>query len=282
MTQKTRESAAAFLAIDNQLVSDLLIGFIRDEVGKVGFKQVVVGVSGGVDSALVLALCTRALGPQSVHAILMPYRTSAQSSTDDAVTVCETLEVRHETVDISPAIDAYFAQQPEASRARRGNKMARERMAVLYDLSFARDALVVGTSNKSELLLGYGTVHGDMAHAINPIGDLYKTQVFSLSAFLGIPEQILNKPPSADLWEGQSDEADLGFTYAEVDALLFHLVDERFGVEELQGLGFTPELVDKVVGRVRGSQYKRRLPVIAKVGPRTINREFRYPRDWGK
>jgi NAD+ synthase len=212
----------------------------------------------------------------------MPYRTSAQSSTDDALAVCDELGVTHEVIEISPAIDAYFGNQRGASRARRGNKMARERMAVLYDLSFAHDALVVGTSNKTELLLGYGTVHGDMAHAINPIGDLYKTQVFSLASFLGIPEQILNKPPSADLWEGQSDESDLGFTYAEVDALLFHLVDERFGLEEMRELGFDKELVDRVLGLVRGSQYKRRMPVIAKVGPRTINREFRYPRDWGK
>lgn len=282
MTQKTKESAAAYLAIDNQLVSELLVGFIRDEVRKVGFHQAVVGVSGGVNSALVLALCARALEPPNVHAVLMPYRTSAQSSADDALAICDVLGVAYQIIEISPAIDAYFGNQRDASRARKGNKMARERMAVLYDLSFAHDALVVGTSNKTELLLGYGTVHGDMAHAINPIGDLYKTQVFSLASFLGIPEQILNKPPSADLWEGQSDESDLGFTYAEVDALLFHLVDERFGLEEMRELGFDQELVEKVLGLVRGSQYKRRMPVIAKVGPRTINREFRYPRDWGK
>jgi NAD+ synthase len=282
MTQKTRESAAAFLAINDRLVGEILVGFIRDEVGKVGFEQVVVGVSGGVDSAVVLALCTRALGPASVHAVLMPYRTSAQSSSDDAIALCDSLGVAYEVLDISPAIDAYFERQPDAGRARRGNKMARERMTVLYDLSFARDALVVGTSNKTELLLGYGTVHGDMAHAINPVGDLYKTQVFSLAAFLGILDEILTKPPSADLWEGQSDEDDLGFTYAEVDAILFHFIDERFSVEELHPLGFEPALVDKVVRRVRDSQYKRRLPVIAKLGPRTIDRDFRYPRDWGK
>jgi NAD+ synthase len=282
MTQKTKESAAGSLAIDNQLVSELLTGFISDEVRKVGFQQVVIGVSGGVDSALVLALCARALGPENVHAILMPYRSSAQSSTDDAITACQVFGVDHEIFDISPAIDAYFSAQPDASRARRGNKMARERMSVLYDLSFERNALVVGTSNKSELLLGYGTVYGDMAHALNPVGDLYKTQVFSLAAFLDIPQEILSKPPSADLWEGQSDEADLGFTYADVDALLFRLIDERYSPEELPGLGFDSQLITEVLRRVRESQYKRRPPVIAKLGGRTIDREFRYPRDWGK
>jgi NAD+ synthase len=282
MTLKTDGSAADSLAIDNSLVSELLIGFIRDEVRKVGFDKVVIGVSGGVDSALVLALCARALGPENVHAVLMPYRTSAQSSADDAVAACQAFGVEYEVVDISPAIDAYFSSQPEAGRARRGNKMARERMSVLYDLSFARDALVVGTSNKSELLLGYGTVYGDMAHALNPIGDLYKTQVFSLSAYLGVPDAILNKPPSADLWEGQSDEADLGFTYADVDAVLVRLVDERYSPDELLNLGFDADLVAEVMRRIRGSQYKRRLPVIAKLGGRTIDRDFRYPRDWGR
>ena len=279
---KPNVSAAESLAIDTQLVSELLGGFVRDEVTKVGFSDVVIGISGGVDSAVTTAIAVGALGAEHVHGLLMPYRTSSSDSVADAQLVCERFGVKPEIVDISQQIDAYFAGDPEASRARRGNKMARERMSVLYDVSFARNAMVVGTSNKSELLLGYSTIHGDAAYAINPIGDLYKTQVFSLAEHLDVPEPVRVKPPSADLWEGQTDEDDLGFTYATVDALLFALVDERRTPVELYDLGFDQQLVQKVIDRVQNSQYKRRPPLIAKVGNRTIEREFRYPRDWGR
>ena len=173
------------------------------------------------------------------------------------------------------------ARVPDADQRRRGNKMARERMAVLYDQSWAQRALVIGTSNKTELLLGYGTVHGDMAHALNPLGDLYKTQVFALARALGLPQAVVEKPPSADLWEGQSDEEELGFQYAIVDLLLHHMIDERATRAELRALGFEDDFVDNVAGRVRDSQYKRRPPLIAKLSGRTIDRDFRYPRDWG-
>ena len=280
-TPRTSESAASSLAIDTGVVETLLTGFIREEVRKAGFDDVVVGASGGVDSSLVVALAARSLGAQHVHAVSMPYRTSNADSIADARAVADRFGVSLEIVDISPEIDAYFERFAEADRTRRGNKMARERMTVLYDLSMRQRALVLGTSNKTELLLGYGTLFGDMASALNPIGDLYKTQVYMLGRALELPDAVLTKAPSADLFAGQTDEADLGLTYAVIDDILFHAVDERRSRDELIGLGFDAQTVDSVLHRVRTSQYKRRLPVIAKVSQRTIDRDFRYPRDWG-
>jgi NAD+ synthase len=185
------------------------------------------------------------------------------------------------TVDITRQIDAYFESQPSASRLRRGNKMSRERMSILYDLSASRAALVLGTSNKTELLLGYGTLHGDLASALNPIGDLYKTQVRALARHVGVPEHIIAKAPSADLWEGQSDEADLGFSYSEVDQLLFLLVDSRVTRKEALERGFPEAFVTRIETLIRGSQFKRRLPMIAKISGRTVTSDFLYARDWG-
>ncbi len=273
--------SAAALSIDVALVRDILVGFVRNEVRKVGFERVVIGLSGGVDSALSATLACAALGPANVLPFLMPYSTSSADSEADARAVCAMLGLTATVVDISPQVDAYFERFPEADRARRGNKMARERMTVLYDMSFAHSALVIGTSNKTELLLGYGTLFGDMASALNPLGDLYKTQVFALARGMDLPERVVDKPPSADLWEGQSDEEELGFGYALVDALLYHMVDERRSRAELRGLGFDDPFVDDVRRRVRRSQYKRRPPIIAKLSSRTIDRDFRYPRDWG-
>ncbi|MEA2670623.1 MAG: synthase [Chloroflexota bacterium] len=276
-------SAADALSIDTAVVTEILLGFIRDEVGKVGFDRVVLGLSGGIDSALVAALAARALGPEQVVPVIMPYRSSSPESEADARTVASALGLMDPmVVDISPQVDAYFDRFPDADRGRRGNKMARERMSILYDLSWAHRALVIGTSNKTELLLGYGTVHGDMAHALNPLGDLYKTQVFAMARALDLPRRVVEKPPSADLWEGQSDEQELGFQYAVVDMLLYHMVDERRTRDELRALGFADEFVDDVGRRLRDNQYKRRLPLIAKLSARTIDRDFRYPRDWGR
>jgi NAD+ synthase len=276
-------SAADALSIDTAVVTEILLGFIRDEVGKVGFDRVVLGLSGGVDSALVAALAARALGPEQVVPVIMPYRSSSPESEADARTVASQLGLMDPlVVDISPQVDAYFDRFPDADRGRRGNKMARERMSVLYDLSWAHRALVIGTSNKTELLLGYGTIHGDMAHALNPLGDLYKTQVFAMARALELPRRVVEKPPSADLWEGQSDEQELGFQYAVVDMLLYHMVDERRTRDELRALGFDDEFIDLVGRRLRDNQYKRRLPLIAKLSARTIDRDFRYPRDWGR
>lgn len=280
MTQTVNPADA--LGIDTAVVERILVGFIREEVRKVGFERVVIGLSGGIDSALSAALAQRALGPDNVVPVIMPYRTSNPQSEADARTVCKAFGLTPERVDISPQIDAYFERFPDADRGRRGNKMARERMAVLYDMSMAHRALVVGTSNKTELLLGYGTVYGDMASALNPLGDLYKTQVWAMARHIGIPQDVIEKPPSADLWEGQSDEQELGFQYAVVDVLLYYMVDERCTREELRAMGFEDAFVEDIARRVRDSQYKRRPPLIAKLSARTIDREFRYPRDWGR
>jgi NAD+ synthase len=211
----------------------------------------------------------------------MPYKTSSEATRRDSRAVIEQLGVRTVDVPITAAIDAYFAGFPDAAQLRRANKCARERMTVLYDQSAAFQGLVVGTSNKSELLLGYGTQFGDMASAVNPVGDLYKTQLYQLAVHLGVPEEILGKAPTGDLWVGQTDEGELGFAYAEVDALLVLLVDRRWRRAELVRAGFDPEFVDRVAAMVRRNHYKRRMPVIAKLSHRTMDRDFRYARDWG-
>jgi NAD+ synthase len=270
------------LALNADIVLPLLEGFIRNEVGKVGMARVVVGLSGGIDSSVSAFLAARALGPTGVVAVMMPYRTSDPASLADARRVVDALGVRAVVISITEQVDPYFDRFPGMDRLRRANKMARERMTILYDQSLAEDALVLGTSNKTELLLGYGTIYGDMASALNPIGDLYKTQVRQLARELGVPKEILDKAPSADLWPGQTDETELGFTYEDVDRLLFHMVDKRCSEAELAELGFAAQFVQVVSRRLQMSQYKRRLPLIAKVSSRTIDRDFRYPRDWGR
>ena len=264
------------------LLRRILVAFIRDEVRKVGVERVVLGLSGGVDSSLAAFLAAEALGRENVLGIRMPYKTSSRDSLDDAQAVADALRMPSLTIDISAQVDAYFEHHPDADRRRRGNKMARERMTILYDHSARWQALVLGTSNKTELLLGYGTLHGDMASAVNPLGDLYKTQVWALAEAIGVPASIIRKNPSADLFQGQTDEDDLGFRYREVDELLYLMVDERYSTAELEAAGFDPAFVRRVAGMVRGSQFKRRLPVIAKVSQRTIDRDFRYARDWGR
>jgi len=276
----TRELDAAQLELDPAAIADVLVRFLRIETERCGFDRVVFGLSGGIDSAVVAYLATRALGPESVTGILMPYRTSNPGSLTDACLVVDDLGIGAETVDISGMVDAFERTTTAPTALRLGNVMARARMIVLYDRSAANHALVLGTSNKTELLLGYGTLHGDMASALNPIGDLYKTQVRALAAHLGVPESIRRKPPSADLWTDQSDEKELGFAYAEVDRLLVLLVDARIGREAAIAAGFAPVLVDRVTRMIVGSQFKRRPPVIAKISTRTIGWDFRYPRDW--
>lgn len=264
------------------LLRKLLVSFIANEVQKVGLNRVVVGLSGGVDSSLSALLAAEALGPENVLGILMPYKTSSPESLAHAELVARQSTIESMTIDITPQIDAYYERFPDADQRRRGNKMARERMTILYDHSARWNALVLGTSNKTELLLGYGTLHGDMASAINPLGDLYKTQVWALAEAVGVPEPIVTKKPSADLWAGQTDESELGFSYREVDRLLYLMVDERRSRAELLAAGFADKLIDDVMQRIMNSQFKRRLPVIAKVSHRTIDRDFRYARDWGK
>lgn len=256
--------------------------FLQEELGKTGLKGVILGLSGGVDSALACALAVHALGPERVLAVKMPYRTSSPASEADADAILSRLGLRAERVDISPMVDAYFEGAPEAPPLRRGNFMARVRMAVLFDRSAREGYLVLGTSNKTELLLGYGTWYGDMASSLNPIGDLYKGQVWQMARHMGLPESIIAKVPSADLWPGQSDEGEMGLTYAQADSILCLLVDERYTVEEVAAMGIPLALVQKVLGMVEASQYKRRLPIIAKLSGRTVGIDFRYPRDWGR
>jgi NAD+ synthase len=267
---------------NTKLLREILVAFIRNEVEKTGLKRVVVGLSGGVDSSLSAMLAAEALGPKNVLAIMMPYKSSNPESRADAETVIEKSGVQSLLVDITPQIDAYFERFPDADARRRGNKMARERMTILYDHSARWNALVLGTSNKTELLLGYGTLYGDMASAVNPLGDLYKLQVWALAEAVGVPLAIVNKAPSADLWHGQTDEGDLGFSYREVDHLLYLMVDQRYTRAELIAAGFAARFIDEISSRIMNSQFKRRMPVIAKVSQRTIDRDFRYSRDWGK
>ena len=211
----------------------------------------------------------------------MPYKTSSEATRRDSQAVISALGLPTLDVPITAQVDAYFAAFPGASRMRLANKCARERMTVLYDQSAAFEGLVIGTSNKTELLLGYGTQFGDLASAINPIGDLYKTQLRQLAAHLGVPREVLDKEPSGDLWVGQTDEGELGFTYADVDRLLIMLVDRRWQPAQLARAGFDMAFIERVLGMIRRNQYKRRLPVIAKLAHRTMDRDFRYPRDWG-
>lgn len=280
--QSALQSSTVEIPTNVALLRKILTSFIRNEVEKIGLRRVVVGLSGGVDSSLSAMLAAQALGPNNVMGILMPYRTSSPDSTAHAELVVRKSSIQSLTIEITPQIDAYFERFPDADQRRRGNKMARERMTILYDHSARWDALVLGTSNKTELLLGYGTLYGDMASAINPLGDLYKTQVWALAEEVGVPDVIVQKKPSADLWAGQTDEGEMGFTYREVDQLLYLMVDQRYSRPELITAGFSERFVDEVTLRIMNSQFKRRLPVIAKVSQRTIDRDFRYARDWGK
>ncbi len=269
-------------ALNPEVTRHVLTRFIVAEAGKVGFKRVVVGLSGGIDSSLSAALAVEALGSENVLGVMMPYKTSSPASAGDAELLADQLKVPTLTVEITEMVGPFFRLHPDMPNKRRGNIMARMRMVVLYDQSEAFGGLVLGTSNKTELLLGYGTLFGDMASAINPIGDLYKTQVRVLSRAVGIPDPIIAKPPTADLWEGQSDETEMGLTYESVDQVLYYLIDERYSPDEIVALGFDEPLVRRVVDMVKASQFKRRLPLIAKVSARTIDRDFRYPRDWGR
>jgi NAD+ synthase len=269
------------LKLPPRIVREMLVQFIRDEVRNAGFSRGIVGLSGGVDSALVTLLAAEALGKDNVTALLLPYRTSNPASAADAARVALQAGVRTETVDITPMVEPFFHSGNGMDNVRKGNVMARQRMIVLYDRSARESALVIGTSNKSEILLGYGTQFGDTACALNPIGDLYKTQVWQLAEEAGVPADIIGKKPTADLWEGQTDETELGFSYKLADRLLYCMVDERRTDPELIELGFEKNFILKVRELVRRNQFKRRPPVIAKISHRTVNVDFRYSRDWG-
>ena len=269
------------LVINTDVARMILTGFIKSEITRVGYSRAVINLSGGLDSALSCALAVEALGAENVLALRLPYQTSSSDSLEHAQLMIDQFKVQSKTFDITNMVDPLIEHQPDMSNTRKGNIMARSRMIVLYDQSEAFKGLPIGTSNKTEILLGYSTLWGDMASALNPIGDLYKTQVRQLSRALDIPAPIIDKAPSADLWIGQTDESELGFTYEQVDKLLFLLVDQRYSVQECIEEGFDESFVNSVMTRVRRFQFKRMMPPIAKVSNRTIGYDFLYLRDWG-
>lgn len=269
------------LTINTDVARQILTGFIRSEVTRAGFSRAVINLSGGLDSALSCVLAVQALGAENVLALRLPYRTSSPDSLEHAQLIIDRFLIPSETIDITDMVDPLIERDSNISNTRKGNIMARSRMIVLYDQSQVFNGLPIGTSNKTEILLGYTTMWGDMASALNPNGDLYKTQVRQLSRALGVPSVIIEKPPSADLWVGQTDEGELGFTYEEVDKLLYLLVDQRFSAQECVEEGFGEAFVYAVITRIRRNQFKRMMPPVAKLSNRTVGYDFLYLRDWG-
>ena len=266
------------LEIDTGIARRVIGEFIRGQLRQAGFERAVLGLSGGIDSALVAFLTAEAIGAEQLLCVLMPYRTSSPASRADAEEVVRRLGSASEVVDISPMVDGFYGPESDASAMRRGNFMARMRMSVLYDRSVTWGGLVVGTGNKTESLIGYTTVFGDSACAFNPIGDLYKSQVRQLAAAMGVPDSIIAKAPSADLWPDQTDEGEGGFSYPELDRLLFWRIDKRRSIDEVVALGFERSLVERVDKMVAGAEFKRQVPPIAKLGPRTAGVDYLYPR----
>jgi len=269
------------LSIDVNLVRKILTGFIHDEITRASYSRAVVNLSGGIDSAVSFFLAVEALGAQNVLAIRLPYKSSSADSLEHSRLLIDQTGSPSVTIPITDMVDPLINREAEMNAVRKGNIMARARMIVAYDQSEVFKGLVLGTGNKTEILLGYTTLFGDSACALNPIGDLYKTQVRQLAHALAIPEVIISKPPSADLWAGQTDEGELGFSYENVDKLLFLLVDQRYRPEECVEAGFDEKFVHAVVERIRKYQFKRTLPPIAKLSSRTVGYDFLYLRDWG-
>lgn len=272
--------AAIDLTLDPPVTVGLLTTFICNQFEAKGFKHAVLGVSGGVDSALGVALLITALGAEHVTGLAMPAAQSDPQSLKDARAVASTFGIKVIEKPIGGMINSMFAGQQDVDKVRIGNAAARFRMIQLFDYSMKNRALVIGTSNKTELLLGYGTWYGDLACSINPLGDLYKTQVWDLAGWLGVPDEVVNKPPTADLWKGQTDEGELGFTYEEVDRLLYLMIDRDYSFDALQGLGFKPAFIRRVVDMISKSQFKRSLPSIPKLSMKTVGIDFHLARDW--
>jgi NAD+ synthase len=276
------DETAPLPQVDPAQAIEIIVAFIRSQMQQAGFARLVIGLSGGVDSAAVAFLAARAIGPENLLAVRMPYRTSSAASETDALRVVEALGCRTERVDITPMVEPMLqlitGDDDAALNVRRGNVMARQRMIVLYDRSAAEDALVIGTSNKTEALLGYGTLHGDMAAALAPIGDLYKTQLRAVARELGVPEEVVAKAPSADLWPGQTDEGELGRSYESLDRALYALVDRRWTVDRCVRAGLPRDLVEWVERRVARMEFKRQLPPVAKLSLRTPGIDHLYPR----
>ena len=270
------------MKINEADVEKFLTKFIQTELYKFNIKKAVFGLSGGLDSTVTAFLASRALGANNVTGLIMPYGDSFPKDIEEAEDVAHTLGIHSETIDISPSVDAFYSRYPTKKRVLVGNKMARERMSILYDFSARQNALILGTSNKTELLLGYGTIHGDMACAINPIGDLYKTQIRQLGRHLGVPANILTKAPTAGLWDGQTDEDDFGLSYDEIDKILLQLIDKKKSRDELISSGFAKKNVDKIINMIKNSEFKRRMPPIAKLSELTADSDTLYPYDQDK
>ncbi|MEO8447412.1 MAG: NAD+ synthase [bacterium] len=270
------------MKLSNKFTEKILTEFIKNEMFRIGISKAVIGLSGGIDSAVSTYLAVNALGKENVTCLLMPYKTSSEESVTDAMRIVDDLKIPYKKIEITEIVDSFIDKinDKEISNVRKGNIMARVRMILLYDESASENSLVIGTGNKTEILLGYTTVFGDSACAINPVGDLYKTQLRSLAEHLGVPDQIISKKPSADLWKGQTDEEELGFTYEKVDEYLYKKVDERFPDDELKILGYDEKFMQRVNSLIIRSQFKRLPPLIAKISNRTVNVDFRYNRDW--
>lgn len=270
------------MKINGAFVEKILVKFIREELYKFGYKKGILGLSGGLDSSVCAFLAAKALKPKNVIGLIMPYGDTFREDVKDARSIARHLGIISKTIDISAMVDVYFLKYSTDSKILKGNKMARERMSILYDFSEREKALILGTSNKTELLLGYGTIHGDMACAISPLGDLYKTQIQQLASHLGIPEKIQKKEPSAGLWLGQTDEQELGFAYERIDQILFQLIDKRKSKKELIKSGFKKEEVEKIIGLITKSEFKRKIPPIPKLSERSVGHDFLFPFDWNK
>ncbi len=267
------------LELDYPALAEYLVGFLRRELAWRGYEKALVAVSGGVDSATTLALAVRALGPENVHALALPHAESDPRSLEDARLVAETFGVELEVLDITPMVEGYARLRPDLTPHRKGNVKARARMIVLFDLSVAYHALPLGTGNKTERLFGYFTWHGDDAPPINPLGDLYKTQVWGLAAELGVPERVRKKPPTADLVPGQTDEADLGLAYARADVILEHYL-KGYPDRYIEALGYRPEEIRRVKELVNRTHYKRHLPTVAVVSTTAIHEFYLRPLDF--
>ncbi len=270
------------MKINCAFVEKILTSFIREELYKFNYQKGILGLSGGLDSAVCAFLAAKALRPRNVIGLIMPYGENFSEDVRDARELATRLGIKSKVIDISPMVDAYFARYPTENKVARGNKMARERMSILYDFSARENALILGTSNKTELLLGYGTIHGDMACAINPLGDLYKTQIRQLARHLRVPPKILKKSPSAGLWSGQTDEKEIGLTYEEMDGALYLLVDKKTPRREVIASGVSKKAVDRIIGMIKNSEFKRKLPPIPKISSRTVGHDFLYPYDWDR
>lgn len=251
------------LNLETEKTSSHLVDFIKNTLQQAGFARLVLGVSGGVDSAVVAYLSFKAIGAENITGVILPYKTSNPDNIEDAELVIETLGLNKRFVDISPMVDIYFANHSTDDNNRRGNKMARERMSVLYDISAELGALVIGTSNKSEILMGYGTLFGDLACALNPLGNLYKTQVRQLAYYLGVPHNIITKPPSADLWAGQTDEGELGVTYEMLDTFLYYYYNCQYNDDRLKEVGFSGDMISYIKTTIAKNRFKANPTVIA-------------------